>query len=86
VAEIKKRFPEAKVATTPVAIVTTIGTNMKVPGFLYRAAKALADEKINIMAFDQCMRQVNMQFIVDRNDFENAQIALHAALVEKGMA
>jgi len=82
VEDIQKRFPDAKVATKPVAIVATIGTNMKMPGFLFRAARALADENINILAFDQCMRQVNMQFIVDRGDFENAQIALHSALVE----
>ena len=79
---IKGRFSEAKVSTSEVAIVATMGSNMKVPGFLYRAAKALADKGINILAFDQCMRQVNMQFIVDRGDFEEAQIALHAALVE----
>ncbi len=82
IAAIKKRFPDAKVATKSVAIVAVIGSNMKVPGFLYKAAKALADADINILALDQCMRQVNMQFVVSTRDFEQAQIALHEALVE----
>ena len=56
---------------------------MKIPGFLSRAAKALAGAKINILALDQCMRQVNMQFIIDRENFQAAQRALHAELVEK---
>ena len=35
-----------------------------------------------MLALDQCMRQVNMQFIIDREDFEAAQKALHHELVE----
>ena len=46
-------------------------------------AKALAEAKINVLALDQCLRQVNMQFIIDRGDFETAQKALHRELVEK---
>ena len=56
---------------------------MKIPGFLSRAAKALAEAEINILALDQCMRQVNMQFIIAREHFAEAQKALHAELVEK---
>ena len=29
----------------------------------------------NVLALDQCIRQVNMQFIIDREDFETAQKA-----------
>ena len=41
---ICKTFPHAEVHTRPVAIVSVIGTNMKIPGFLARAAKALYEE------------------------------------------
>ncbi len=82
-AELAQRFPEAAIRTVDVAIIAVIGSNMKIPGFLSRAAKALADAKINILALDQCMRQVNMQFIVSRDDFKAAQVALHRELVEK---
>lgn len=77
-------LPGATVSTYPVAIISAIGSNMKFPGFLARAARALADAGINILAFDQCVRQVNMQFIVERDDFDRAQIILHRELVEKG--
>lgn len=79
---IKKEFDSISVDTYKVAIISVIGSNMKLPGFLYRAAKALAEEKVNVLALDQCMRQVNMQFIIARDDFEKAQKALHAELVE----
>ncbi len=80
---IKKQFDSISVEVSKVSIVSVIGSNMRLPGFLYRAAKALAHEKVNILALDQCMRQVNMQFIISREDFEKAQKALHAELVEK---
>ena len=65
-----------------VAIIGVIGSNMKIPGFLAKAAAALSDANINVLALDQCMRQVNMQFIIERDDFQQAQIALHRKLVE----
>jgi len=67
---------------SPVAIVSVIGTNMALPGFLSRAANALATEGINVLGLGQAMRQVNMQFIVRREDFEPAQTALHREFVE----
>jgi len=79
---IKKNFPGAQVTITKVAIACVIGSNMRIPGFLSKAAKALAGAGINILALDQCMRQVNMQFIVEREDFDKAQIALHREFVE----
>ncbi|HPN83839.1 MAG TPA: ACT domain-containing protein, partial [Victivallales bacterium] len=80
---IKNQFESVCVDVSKVAIISVIGSNMKIPGFLYRAAKALAQENVNILALDQCMRQVNMQFIIKREDFEKAQRALHVELVEK---
>ena len=81
--ELKADFPSARVTTRKVAIIAVIGSNMKIPGFLSRAATALASAGINILALDQCMRQVNMQFIIERDKFKEAQIALHRELVEK---
>lgn len=81
-ATIQDIFPSASVTTRPVAIVAVIGTNMRLPGFLSRAANALAGEKINVLGLGQAMRQVNMQFIVERSDFRNAQVALHREFVE----
>ncbi len=80
---IRTRHPHAQVTRRPVAIVSVIGSNMKIPGFLHRAAGALAQANINVLALDQCMRQVNVQFMLEREDFVEAQRALHRELVEK---
>jgi aspartate kinase len=37
-----------------------------------------------VLALDQCMRQVNMQFVIERRHFAAAQIALHREFVENG--
>ncbi len=81
--EIEAAFPTAQVSTYRVTLVSAIGSNMKVPGFLSKAADALAKAQINILAIGQCMRQVNMQFVVAEDDTNNAIRALHQVLVEK---
>ncbi len=80
---IAAALPTATMNVRDVAIIGVIGTNMKIPGFLSRAAESLAAAGINVLALDQCMRQVNMQFIISRGDFETAQKVLHRELVEK---
>ena len=80
---MKIEFPKAKIKVHEVAVVCVMGTNMAIPGFLSKSANALAEAKINILSLDQCLRQVNIQFIVKREKFEAAQLALHEALVEK---
>ena len=65
------------------AIVCAIGSNIARPGILTLAAKALADGEINVLAISQTSRQTNIQFIVEREDFNRAQRALHRALCEQ---
>ncbi len=69
-----------KVTTSPVAIVCAIGSNIAQPGIMAKAAQALAGKSINILAVSQTNRQTNMQFIVERDQFAQAQRALHGAL------
>ncbi|MDR0542187.1 MAG: aspartate kinase [Dysgonamonadaceae bacterium] len=64
----------------PVALVCAMGTNIAHPGFLYRGAKALSDNKINIECFGQSLKQVNMQFVIQREQYADAVIALNDAL------
>ncbi|MFR9166479.1 MAG: aspartate kinase [Dysgonomonas sp.] len=63
-----------------VAIVCVMGTNIAIPGFLYRAAKALYSKNINIESFGQSLRQVNMQFVMKREHYNDAVIALNEEL------
>ncbi|GAB6147363.1 aspartate kinase [Desulfocicer niacini] len=69
-----------EVSTSPVAIVCAIGSNIAQPGIMAKAALALAGKSINILAVSQTKRQTNMQFIVERDQFAQAQMALHGAL------
>ncbi len=69
-----------KVSTSPVAIVCAIGSNIAQPGIMAKAAQALADKSINILAVSQTNRQTNMQFVVERDQFAQAQTVLHGAL------
>ena len=64
----------------PVAIVCAMGTNIARPGFLYQGAKALYEKNINIECFGQSLKQVNMQFVISRESYADAVIALNDAL------
>lgn len=70
------------VTNQEVAIVCAIGSNIAKPGVLSRATGALAAAHINILAVAQTSRQTNMQFIIERKHFQEAQRALHGALCE----
>lgn len=69
-----------KIIVERVAIVCAMGTNIAMPGFLYLAAKALFDKGINVESFAQSLRQVNMQFVIKREHYTSAVIALNDAL------
>ncbi len=81
--ELGEKFPGSRVNIKPVAVVSVIGSNMKHPGFLGKAANALYNSGINILAAEQTMQQVNMQFVIERREFDNAQFALHKAFIEE---
>jgi len=76
--ELKQNFYQ--VTGVPVALVCAMGTNIATPGFLYRAAKALYENDINIECYAQSIMQVNMQFVVKREHYEKAIMALNKAL------
>lgn len=71
-----------RVTTLPSAIVCVLGTNIALPGFLYKASKALYERGINIESFGQSLKQVNMQFVIKRDFYEEAVIALNNIFVK----
>jgi len=79
---LEEEFPNGEVSTRKVALVSACGSDMKVPGILARSVKALADEEISVLAIHQCMRQVDIQFVIDEDDYNKAIVALHGALIE----
>ncbi|HLS99256.1 MAG: aspartate kinase [Porticoccaceae bacterium] len=80
--EIETLHPESHIQVRKVAILSAIGSDMKVPGILSRAVSALAADNISVLAVHQSLRQVDMQFVLDEADYETAARALHRALIE----
>ncbi len=72
-----------QVRAEPMAIVCAMGTNIALPGFLYQAAKALYEKGINVESFAQSLMQINMQFVIRREHYEDAVIALNETLCKK---
>lgn len=77
-AELEETFYE--VTIKEVAMICTLGTNIAHPGILSKATAALADNKINVESLSQSLKQVNMQFVINRNDYKKAIVALNNAL------
>lgn len=80
--ELKSRYYE--VTVKPVALVCTLGTNIAQPGIIAKATNALAVNGINVDAISQSLKQVNMQFVIGRDDYRKAIVALNDALCVKG--
>jgi aspartate kinase len=76
--DLKAAFEE--VTVEPVAMVCLLGTNMDQPGLLAKSAAALAAENINIVSAGFALRKVNFQFLIARDDFKRAIIALNKAM------
>jgi len=79
---VNDEFTTAEVSTRKVAIVSAIGSDMKVPGMLAKTVSALASADISVLAMHQSMRQVDMQFVINEDDYEAAVANLHRCLVE----
>lgn len=81
-ASLTEFFPGAEINVSKVCIVSAIGSDLKIPGMLARATQALADSGVDILGVHQCMRQVDMQFVLDEDNYETAIKAMHSQLVE----
>jgi aspartate kinase len=72
------------VTVKPSAVVCVIGSNIAIPGVLARAATVLAENQINVNCVSQSLRQINMQFVIERGDYKKAIAALNKALCLEG--
>jgi aspartate kinase len=81
ISELRGRYYE--VTVKPVALVCTLGTNIAQPGIIAKATAALAENSVNVEAISQSLKQVNMQFVIGRDDYKKAIIALNDALCVK---
>lgn len=81
-AVLEERFAEAEINQRKVALVSAIGSDMKIPGILAKTVASLAKQNISVLAMHQSMRQVDMQFIINEDDYDDAIKSLHSVLVE----
>ena len=72
----------AEVRVHNIAIVSAIGSDLKVKGILAKTVAALAEAGISIQAIHQSIRQVEMQCVINEDDYDAAVAALHKALIE----
>jgi aspartate kinase len=73
-----------KVTIKEAALVCAMGTNLTYPGSLAKATTALFECGVNVEAVSQSLMQVNMQFVIGRNDYQEAIRAMNRALCEEG--
>ncbi len=76
--ELKSKYQ--KISVFPCAIVCILGTSISRPGVTAKATAALAKHNINIAAISQSLMQVNVQFVINREDYKTAIIALNESL------
>jgi len=79
---LEEKYPEADLKQKRVALVSAIGSNMQVAGILAQTVTALAAKNISVLAMHQSMRQVDMQFVIEEDDYDAAVQSLHHCLVE----
>jgi len=84
--ELKEELKEKyyRITIKKVAVLCVVGTNIASPGILERTTKLLADNKVNVECVSQSLQQVNMQFVIKREDYNKAVVALNDALCVKG--
>lgn len=81
-ADLEDAFPGAAISVQPLALVAAIGSDISRQGLVPRALEALEEAGILMLAIQHQVRNVDVQFIIERQDFEQAVQVLHAALVE----
>ena len=79
---LQEQYPGAEVNIRKIAVVSAIGSDMNVPGMLTKTASALSSANISVLAVHQSIRQVDMQFVIDEDDYDLAIKSLHRYLVE----
>ncbi|UOQ96363.1 aspartate kinase [Hymenobacter sp. 5317J-9] len=77
-AELQAKYEQVTIEEA--ALVCLIGSNIDEPGLLARAAGALAEAGINIRSAGFALRKVNIQFIVGREEYRPAIVALNQAV------
>ena len=80
--DLQQRYPEASISAQGVAMVSIIGSDISKPNLVLDALRALDNARIDVIAMQHQIRNVDVQFVVNVGHFDTAVRALHRALVE----
>ena len=83
VSDLQDAYPASAITSQPVAMVSVIGSDISQPGLVPRALIALDEAGVPMIAMQHQIRNVDVQFIVARDRFDDAARALHRALIER---
>ncbi|MBD8066926.1 aspartate kinase [Devosia sp. PTR5] len=84
-ADLSARFPAAEMSLRKVALVSAIGRNLGGAPILAKAMTMLAEAHIQPLGVHDLMRKIDLQVVVEPEDFETTVRALHKGLVEDQM-
>ena len=82
ITDLEEAFPGAAVSAQPYAMVAAIGSDISARGLVARALDALDRSGITVLALQHQVRNVDVQFIIERDAFDQAVRVLHAVLIE----
>ena len=81
--DLEKECESSSVSVRKVSIVSAIGSDLDLKGLTGSAVAALSAAGVEILGVHQLLRNVDIMFILEDEDYEPAIRALHAALVER---
>ncbi|MEQ8355156.1 MAG: aspartate kinase [Kiloniellaceae bacterium] len=84
--DLTERFPSAAINSRSVAVISIIGRDLRLPALGARVLTALAEAGIEPLGFNDLLRKVDMQVIVDEADHDACIRVLHRALIEETSA
>ncbi len=81
--DLSQIYPNAEVTSRAIAMASVVGRDLNGLSVLTRGLQAIAAEGLEAIGASQGPRNVDVQFILDREALKPAIAALHGALVEK---
>jgi aspartate kinase len=80
--DLSDAFPSAEISLRKIALVSAIGRDLGSTRVLTQAMRALADAGIEPLGVHDLLRKVDLQVIVEPDQFEATIAALHKGLIE----
>ena len=82
-ADLLRSYPSAQLETRSAAIAAVIGRDLTGQRVLLRGLQALEFANIEVLAAQQPSRNVDVQFLLNRDDLDRAITTLHAEFIEE---